>query len=82
MIDFSTITACGECCVGCKKELRESVWDALKRMGMYLNGLSLADVKYILVQESMEYSSVDCAIYFRVINYQQLFRGILTLLST
>lgn len=37
-IDFTTITACGECCVGCKKKRRWNL-SRLHRVGWILYGM-------------------------------------------
>lgn len=37
-IDFTTITACGECCTGCRKKQRESAKAVLNPMGIVRSG--------------------------------------------
>lgn len=58
-IDFSTITACGECCVGCKKKKMAGVKVVWSLMDIVKSGHSLGGVQYINAQENIMYNFVD-----------------------
>lgn len=82
MIDFSEITACGECCTGCEKKIKVYAQDVLKQMDLYLNGHNQEDVKFMHVPEIMMYSFADCVKNFLVNDYHRWCHGILILLNT
>ena len=58
-IDFTTVTACGECCVGCKKKKMVFVKVVQSPMDIVWNGSNLMVAQYINVQESIMCNSVD-----------------------
>lgn len=57
-IDFTVITACGECCVGCKKKENGMCKGCIESDGVK-NGHSLKGVQYIDVRENIMYNFVD-----------------------
>lgn len=59
-MDFTTITACGECCAGCTKKLVVFAKVVQSPMDIVQNGNNLTVVQYINVQDSIMYNSVDC----------------------
>ena len=63
-IDFATITACGECCVGCKKKAEGFVRAVLNLMVIVRNGRNRMDAQFINVQESIMFSFADCVTNF------------------
>lgn len=60
-IDFTTITACGECCVGCKKKVDGICQGCIESDGHCVEWTESNGCPYINVQGSMVYSFVDCA---------------------
>lgn len=67
-IDFTTITACGECCIGCKKKKMDYAKDVLKLTDIARNGHNQVNVQYISVQENIKFNFANCAPILHVMN--------------
>ena len=59
-MDFTTITACGECCSGCTKKAGGICQGCIESDGHCIEWEHLTVVQYINVQDSIMYNSVDC----------------------
>lgn len=68
MTDFSTITACGECCVGCSKKIDGLCPGCIEADGHVPEWASQACVRYMPVVRSIMLGSVVCAASSRVIS--------------
>lgn len=65
-IDFTTITACGECCAGCKKKEDGICQGCIESDGIVWNGRNPMAVQFINAQENIMFNFVDCAKNFPV----------------
>lgn len=81
-IDFTKITACGECCVGCKKKKLVCVKAASKPMVIVKSGQNRDSVQYTNVQKNTESNFVGYALNFHAKSCQKKFIGILTSFNT
>lgn len=66
MTDFTTITACGECCVGCSKKIEGSCPGCIEA-----DGCVPECVRYTHVVKIIMPVSVVCAVSFHVKSFRK-----------